>query len=205
MVSWLRRWRKSFLLSIICHIALLIFFYKSIFLRPIGMHHAMIEHAYLFNAKNNNDDMHLTAHTKIEESLKAIQVRSIERIKKTSHSINQQIASQLKITPSVVQAENHLMLGIRSLLLEEIHDDIAHHLMYPDSAVSLDLSGIVMLKFLMLPTGVISQVTVVRSSGSFILDDAARSTLYAISPFKPAQHYLHEPDYFTIPVVFEMQ
>lgn len=202
MVSELKQWRTSFLLSIVGHLALLAFFYNNIFVRPIGMKHAMIEHVYLFEAKQNKPNESINAQHAIRKQ--SIPVESAkEKTVRVIHHVNLKTGAKSSVQHAYTPDQD-LTPGIKSVLLEQLHDDVAHHLVYPDSAASLDLSGIVTLRFLMLPTGKISQITIVRSSGSSILDDAACATLDSISPFTPAQHYLHEPDYFTIPVAFEI-
>ena len=150
---------------------------------------------------------------------KSKQVSSTEVVSRSTknNSVSQVIESRGAIqsmshTPHLSDAsssrhdiQEDLTPGVKSLLLEQLHDDIARHLLYPDAAVTLDLSGRVTLKFLLLPSGVIQQVSVLRSSGSPILDNAAMLTLAKVSPFMPATHYLHQADCLTIPVSFEMQ
>ena len=203
MVIAFKKWwwyRRSFVFSIIFHALLFVFLYQEVVVKTIGVQHSVIVNAYLFTAKDTQTSV---AHVVAIAQQK--QVSNPVKQPQQSHAVTKpSMATPAKSIASVTKQQVDLTPGAHSLLLEQLHDDIARHLIYPDNAVALDLSGVVMVKFLLLPTGVINQVSVLHSSGFPILVDAAISTLDAISPFIPAEHYLHAPDYFTIPVDFEM-
>ena len=203
MVIQFKKWwwyRRSFMCSIIFHVLLFAFLYQEVLVKTIGVRHPIVVQAYLFTAQN-----HQTSIKQVAVTAQQKQVSTPVKQPQKLHAVVQHSAvASTKSIASTTQQQVDLTPGLRSLLLEQLHDAIARHLIYPDNAVALNLSGIVTVKFLMQPSGVITEVSVLHSSGFPILDDAARSTLNAISPFIPAEHYLHASDYFTIPVDFEL-
>ena len=203
MVMQFKKWwwyRRSFMCSIIFHALLFSFLYQEVLVKSIGVQHPVIVQAYLFTAKDDQTSVAHVAATPQEKKLSNL----IKQPQKSHGVVKYPIATPAKSIASVTKQQVDLTPGMQSLLLKQLHDDIARHLIYPDNAVALGLSGIVTVKFFMQPSGMITEVSVLHSSGFPILDDAARSTLNAISPFIPAEHYLHASDYFTIPVDFEL-
>ncbi len=141
MVAWLKRWRQSFLLSLICHMLLLTFFYKTVFMHPVGMHDAVIEHVYLFQSKHNKSNIPPHIQQDIKQRSLVMRPKKETIVHHVMKRIDAQVAMKSPIA-AVHRPEQGLTPGIKSLLLEQLHDDMSRHLIYPNSAVSLDLSGI---------------------------------------------------------------
>jgi protein TonB len=82
-----------------------------------------------------------------------------------------------------------------------IHRHIAEKLIYPPQAKRTGILGTAEISFTIQEDGRVSDVTVVSSSGSELLDTAAVEAIYAASPFRPppAQARL------SIPVAFRLR
>lgn len=201
MVSVWRRYRWSFLGSLFAHAAVLLFFYHSFFFRHsfVGNKSEVIEQVYLFTAPKN----HSLSITIAKAALRKPAPQKSTIIKKDRSVTIEKNTTATMIAHDSEQHFNALTAGKKEVLLAALHDAVARQLVYPQAALSLDLGGAITLRFLLLPSGTILQITVKHSSGSAILDHAASRTLNSVSPFLLAKDYLKTPEYFTIPVVFK--
>jgi TonB family protein len=75
-------------------------------------------------------------------------------------------------------------------------------LVYPKSAQDFRVTGKVSVRFYLTPDGMVSDVTLVGSSGSSVLDDAALTAVGAISPVKGVGAYLQHPRYLVVGIIF---
>ena len=89
-------------------------------------------------------------------------------------------------------------------ILQLLHEIIAKHQIYPDTAVELDQSGVVTLGFILYPDGHIEAVSILQSSGYENLDRAAIGALKASTPIEGMKEYLPKAHFFTIAIEFKM-
>lgn len=87
-------------------------------------------------------------------------------------------------------------------LLDILSKATAAHLVYPKIAVDFHTRGTVMIGFIISPEGQVSNVTLLHSSGSTILDEAGLSAIRAISPVKKVNAYIAEPKTLVVGISF---
>lgn len=87
-------------------------------------------------------------------------------------------------------------------LLNLLSKATAAHLIYPKIAVDFRSKGTVTLSFTLSPNGQVTNIDLLRSSGSGILDNAAISAISAISPVKKVDVYLSEPQSIVVSISF---
>lgn len=75
-------------------------------------------------------------------------------------------------------------------------------LFYPKAAQDFLVRGKVEVGFTINPNGVVSDVKLLTSSGSTVLDDAAITTLKAISPVKNVDAFLQEPQFIVVGIIY---
>ena len=78
----------------------------------------------------------------------------------------------------------------------------ASKLRYPKSAQDFQITGTVHLGFNITPAGIVSDVKVIHSSGSSMLDEAALTAISSISPVYGVEPYLPEARYITVGIIF---
>jgi len=74
--------------------------------------------------------------------------------------------------------------------------------MYPPRAFNKYIEGTVFVKFAISPDGNASEIQVLRSSGSIILDEKAVTMVEKASPFPKFQE--DSPRYFSLPITFKL-
>lgn len=98
----------------------------------------------------------------------------------------QQKSTQNSSTNNAAVAQS-LTQGQYNQLLVLLHNAIASKQIYPANAAMLGQHGKVALSFMLQSSGVISAITVKKSSGFPLLDNAAVAAVQAISPFTQIQ------------------
>src|SRR3990167_7679010 len=83
-------------------------------------------------------------------------------------------------------------------LLQLLHEAISHAQDYPDTALELKESGMVSIGLTLSPDGTVSQVSLIKSSGYSILDQAAVNTVKSLPPLVNAKNYLTEKKEFSV-------
>lgn len=89
-------------------------------------------------------------------------------------------------------------------LLRLLHQAIAERQQYPESAIALNQTGTVKIGMMINPNGIISQASVMKSSGVEAIDSAALEAVKAISPFQPAVKLLQAEQFFSVDVMFSL-
>jgi len=101
-----------------------------------------------------------------------------------------------------INLKEALMLNYQKAVKEKIED----YRRYPYWARKQGFEGIVHLKFIILSTGVVKDIKIIKSSGFNILDKEAISTIKRASPFPPIPSELNT---FSLPmeisIVFKLQ
>lgn len=91
-----------------------------------------------------------------------------------------------------------------SELVALLHAAIQKQQRYPASALQMEREGRVSLKFTLYANGSVSHLTVMRSSGTTSLDEAALNAVRDAVPFQRIDQYLSEPQEYRIDVIFEL-
>lgn len=80
---------------------------------------------------------------------------------------------------------------------------LAAHLVYPKIAVDFRQRGTVKVAFMLYPNGLMGGITVIKSSGFSVLDDAALTAVNGMAPVAGVQPYVKGPMYLVAGVIFE--
>lgn len=111
------------------------------------------------------------------------------------------VQPRLQNTASSVAASNNAQ---SDALLEMLHTAIDQHKRYPYLAKRQRREGTVRVGFAIDIDGRINQLSVVDSSRSLMLDEAALAAVTKIQPFTPAQRMLDRRQEFQVDIVFSM-
>ncbi len=87
-------------------------------------------------------------------------------------------------------------------LLRLLTKATAERLIYPQIAVALRQTGLVKLRFYIYPSGQITQISLLKSSGFDPLDNAALDAVRAMSPVRNVNVYLKKPKFITAYIHF---
>lgn len=88
------------------------------------------------------------------------------------------------------------------ILLSMLHDAIAEHQYYPDSAIALKQAGTVTLQLQLYPDGHMTHIAVINSSGFSSIDLAALDAVRAVHLIQHAGEYLTAAETFKVQVIF---
>jgi protein TonB len=79
---------------------------------------------------------------------------------------------------------------------------ITAHLIYPKSAMDLNVRGTSYVGFTLYPDGRVSDIKVLKTSTADVLDQAAFNAINAISPVKHVDTYIQKPEYIVFGIIF---
>ncbi len=88
-------------------------------------------------------------------------------------------------------------------LLTLLGKALTKHLIYPKSAIDLNVKGTAVIGFLLYPDGHITDVQLLRTSRAEVLDSAALSAANAIGPVSHISQYLDKPKWMIIGIIFQ--
>jgi TonB family protein len=142
------------------------------------------------NKNNNKELMHTISKSQLSQ-----QQNKIDNSKKLIHTISK---SQLSQQQSKIDKNT-----IHQTLLSIIHDKIASKQIYPESAIMLNQTGTVSIRFMLDPNGSIINASLQKSSGVESIDLAALNAVKMASSIIEAAHYLHNSELFEIDVIFQ--
>lgn len=123
-----------------------------------------------------------------------------------SPSVLKITAKYVNSTGSLAQivAENISQIKIHhEQLAQLLHDAIAANQQYPENAIELNQKGMVKIGFMLWPDGQLKNSSLLQSSGFELIDNAALTAVASISPMQEASRYLHQPEFFSVIVVFQ--
>lgn len=191
--------KAPFTLSVLLHLLVFALIIVHFVQKPTGnAHHATIIETYLYHG--NLEKQKSISRQKKQAQNKHIEHKNIMKQSIINHAhINQTTIH----TKTITHTPKALSTGVRSKLLEALHDAIAKNLIYPEQAAFLEMQGTAQIGFSLHPSGIINQIKITHSSGHKLLDKAAISTLSALSPFPLAKQFLHKAEYFNVGVVFQ--
>lgn len=137
------------------------------------------------------DDMHAA-----QPAQQAVATRTVEPA--AVAAVVAQPQNTLTVASQDHRAEQHRRL------LELIYVEISKHKFYPYMAKRRGHQGMVKLNFVMHADGQVSDIAVTETSQYALLDDAARSAIRAISPFRVAGQYLQGEHRYDVNIDFRL-
>ena len=87
-------------------------------------------------------------------------------------------------------------------LIKLLGKAIFSRLTYPKIAVDFNMQGATMIGFMIHPNGMVSDVRILKSSGTDIFDNAAMTAINEISPVQHVSDYIKEPQFIVANIVF---
>jgi len=106
---------------------------------------------------------------------------------------------------SAAEEEPVHLIGDKKLnqpILELLGKALTAHLVYPKSALDLNVRGTAIISFMLYPDGHLTDIKLLKSSSAAVLDDSAIKAAYAISPIAKIDRYLKKPEYMVIGIIF---
>ena len=79
---------------------------------------------------------------------------------------------------------------------------ITAHLLYPKSAMDLNVQGTSYIGFLLYPDGRVSDIKLLKTSTAEVLDKAAYNAVNAIAPVKHVDTYIQKPEFIVFGIIF---
>lgn len=89
-------------------------------------------------------------------------------------------------------------------LISLLHAAIQAEQRYPENAEQMHRQGSVRVEFTLFEDGHVSELGVVKSSGTSSLDEAALKAVRAAAPFKQVRDYLRGAQHYNIDVIFQL-
>ncbi|MCD6038889.1 MAG: hypothetical protein K0S27_289 [Gammaproteobacteria bacterium] len=87
-------------------------------------------------------------------------------------------------------------------LLTLLGKALTRHLVYPKSALDLNVKGTSVIGFLLYPDGQITDVQLLQTSGAEVLDQSALAAAKAIGPVAQVSQYLDQPKWMVIGIIY---
>ena len=199
---------KNLTLSIVFHLLIIAAFFIKISEPQYGHQDKTIVHAYLLQPTNKPV---IAPHSVIapppviarNEVTKQTQSRSTSPPKKSPAKPQRLPRNEAPRNDGGKRNDKDLSPGLENRLYTELHNAIQSALIYPSRAQFLNLTGTALVRFLLLPSGQITNVQIIHSSNSALLDQSAIATIRKITPFLPAKHNLHVAHTFSINISFQ--
>jgi len=88
-------------------------------------------------------------------------------------------------------------------LLTLLGKALTKHLIYPKSAIDLNVKGTSVIGFVLYPDGHITQLQLLQTSRAEVLDQAALSAANGINPVGHVSQYLTQPKFMVIGIIFQ--
>ncbi len=88
-------------------------------------------------------------------------------------------------------------------LLTLLGKALTKHLIYPKSAIDLNVKGTSVIGFVLYPDGHVTNVQLLHTSRAEVLDQAALSAANGIGPLNHVSQYLDKPKFMVIGIIFE--
>lgn len=126
-------------------------------------------------------------------------------LKKPNRSIVHDIKVQQKMSAKPIAEQTAAAITNTDpvdQLLTLLHAAIAKTQQYPQQALILNQHGTVTVSFNLTVSGAISAITMVKSSGFSLLDDAGIAAVQAINPFRDAGQFIQKTQKMQVDIVF---
>jgi TonB family protein len=92
---------------------------------------------------------------------------------------------------------------INKPLLTLLGKALTVRLIYPKSAIDLNVKGTSIIGFLLYPDGHIIHIQLLKTSGAQVLDEAALTAARQMSPVNHVAQYLTQPKFMVIGIIFQ--
>lgn len=161
--------------------------------------------AYIYHEEKYNPLAN--AHIPIEnpEPKKMTSINGIEKPIPEKPSAQQSRSETLSLGNG--QQNVNLALKSKNLvdkpLLNLISKAVSAHLSYPKIAMDFRLRGKALVGFVIYPDGHLTDLTLLQSSGTEVLDQAAMHSVSAIAPLKNVSFYLTKPESLMMGIIFQ--
>jgi TonB family protein len=150
--------------------------------------HGLVVHAYAASPINE------LKQEKLELKNQLGFIKHTKDVVKTSHKIQTE-------SSAINNMENEKQITHR-LILKMLHDQIAKNQVYPVSALELNQSGTVTIRFILSSNGIIHDALLIKSSGFTSLDLAALNAVSAVSALQNVRGFLKDEEVFVIDVMY---
>jgi TonB family protein len=193
--------QSSFILSILCHLALLMSFSLVFVVAPmpeIKVKPYPYVQSYTYDEDNSRAARHPTT-TKAATSKKVVEEKSI------LHELETRQGNQAQSAASTINSEAVHLIGKKKLdkpLLKIIGKALTASFIYPKIAADFHTRGTVVVGFTLYPDGHITALKLVQSSSADVLDQAVLAAVNRMSPVKNVGPYVDKPQYIEFGVIF---
>lgn len=201
----MKRIQTYFWLAILGHLLLFLSFTAVITLQPTPTKKMDLPlDTYIYHEEKNSPTSRPLLDNSAKEKITTSKM-GIEKPMPQKARASQQAASQ---TISLGKGEQNINLTVKSKktmdkpLLNILTKAVAAHLIYPKIAYDFHLTGTVITQFTISPDGKIAELSIARSSGTDVLDQAALDAVNAASPLKSVNFYLTKTEPFFFEIVF---
>jgi TonB family protein len=198
--------RNSFLLAVLLHFLLFSGLSYTGFFMPPHQHDmpALDIPAYI----THQDE---TSPSVVEQPLQMKQ----KEVPTSAFGIEKPVVNQTDVLPKPSQFQEvkteqrtedpvHLIgdKKISKSLIVLLGKAITAHLIYPKSAMDLNVRGTTYMGFMLYPDGRVSGIKLLKTSTADVLDKAAYDAIDAISPVKHVDIYIQKPQFIVFGIIF---
>lgn len=196
----LKKYHHNFVFSLVMHIA--VFVLIGVFLDfakqdpKLGNTENQIVATFLYDDHANQLSMLKAKNETVNDVLK--QKKSLltkKESKSQSVASKQHLSERHNLASQGSQAESLIAL---------LHAAIQAEQRYPANAEQMRRQGSVRVEFTLFKDGHVSELGIVKSSGTSSLDEAALNAVRAAAPFKQISAYLQETQHYNIDVIFQL-
>jgi TonB family protein len=194
--------KNSFWLALLIH--LLIFFLVSWALLSENIKEesrALTIPSYVYHEEQSHS-------TQYEEKSKSVNKKQVpfsqNGILKPATESTHELSQPLSQSVSESSEPVHLVgeKGVPKPLIILLGKALTAHLLYPKIATDFNLHGVAVVGFVVHPDGQVTDVRLVKSSRTEVLDQEAVLAASQMSPVKNVNLYLKEPKYIVFGIIF---
>ena len=160
--------------------------------------------SYLYEPSPTTVKVHKALPLKPPKPLKAIVSREDSAALDPLESVEAASKAESVAPSSTTQTSKPAGIEPPDALLSLLHDAIQTVQRYPASALSMQREGAVTVGFVLAPDGTISELTLVKTSGTASLDTAALAAVLQAAPFSGVAPYVSVARAFQLVVRFEL-
>lgn len=200
--------RNSFWLVLLCHCLLF-----------AGLSFEWVASNKLFKMEEKDKpSLFIPSYVSHDQSMPNLQEKSTEVSQKTVPTSKLGIEKPAKTARPVLSSTHPIDIS-RSKETEPVHligdkkidrplltllgKALTKHLIYPKSALDLNVKGTSVIGFLLYPDGHVTNVQLLQSSRAAVLDNAALMAANAISPVNQVSQYIDKPKFMVIGIIFQ--
>ena len=114
------------------------------------------------------------------------------------HAVPENITNPMDQEPLQLVGESKIIKPLVKILARAL----SKTLRYPRVAADFNLSGVVLVGFVLDSHGYVTHAKVVQSSGAGVLDDAAVQAVGSMSPVGDVHEYVKKPEFMVVGIIF---